>query len=206
MTDDVPSRTVPAKTAPLMVDAEQVSKSFEIQPRAQGHHARGGARRGAVHRRAHPVRASPPFSGASTISRPWTPGVCGSTECSWATARRATSCTSCAPRRPRASAATSAWCSSASTCSRHMTALENVIEAPMRVKRMSRADAVARAQELLARVGLADKAGSYPSPPQRRPAAARRHRASARHGPQAHAVRRADLGARPPSWSVRCST
>jgi polar amino acid transport system ATP-binding protein len=45
----------------------------------------------------------------------------------------------------------------------HMTALENVIEAPMRVNRKSKADATARAMELLARVGLADKAASYPA-------------------------------------------
>jgi polar amino acid transport system ATP-binding protein len=45
----------------------------------------------------------------------------------------------------------------------HMTALENIIEAPMRVKRVSKAVAVARAKELLARVGLADKASSYPA-------------------------------------------
>jgi polar amino acid transport system ATP-binding protein len=45
----------------------------------------------------------------------------------------------------------------------HMTALENVIEAPIRVNRVSRADAIRRANELLARVGLADKGGAYPA-------------------------------------------
>jgi len=45
----------------------------------------------------------------------------------------------------------------------HMTALENVIEAPTKVKRMGRRDAIARAGELLARVGLADKTHSYPA-------------------------------------------
>ena len=45
----------------------------------------------------------------------------------------------------------------------HMTALENVIEAPIRVKKKSKADATTRAMELLARVGLAEKAGSYPA-------------------------------------------
>ena len=45
----------------------------------------------------------------------------------------------------------------------HMTALENVIEAPIRVKKVARADAIARAKELLAQVGLADKADSYPA-------------------------------------------
>ncbi|PPJ26091.1 ectoine/hydroxyectoine ABC transporter ATP-binding protein EhuA [Nocardia nova] len=45
----------------------------------------------------------------------------------------------------------------------HRTALANVIEAPIHVKKMSRAKAVARARELLDRVGLADKADTYPA-------------------------------------------
>jgi polar amino acid transport system ATP-binding protein len=45
----------------------------------------------------------------------------------------------------------------------HMTALENIVEAPMRVKGVKKADAVARARELLARVGLDQKADSYPA-------------------------------------------
>ncbi len=44
----------------------------------------------------------------------------------------------------------------------HRTALENVIEAPTRVKREPRAVAVKRAVELLARVGLDDKMNAYP--------------------------------------------
>ncbi|HXJ48779.1 MAG TPA: amino acid ABC transporter ATP-binding protein [Candidatus Acidoferrum sp.] len=45
----------------------------------------------------------------------------------------------------------------------HMTALENVIEAPLRVKGESRDQAVARAGTLLERVGLADKVKAYPN-------------------------------------------
>ena len=45
---------------------------------------------------------------------------------------------------------------------RHMTALQNVMEAPMRVKKLSRADAQAKARELLAKVELSDKADAYP--------------------------------------------
>ncbi|WP_353828751.1 amino acid ABC transporter ATP-binding protein [Agromyces sp. SYSU T0242] len=45
----------------------------------------------------------------------------------------------------------------------HMTALENVIEAPVQVARLPRAAARERAMDLLARVGLADKAGTYPA-------------------------------------------
>ncbi|MCF2531527.1 amino acid ABC transporter ATP-binding protein [Yinghuangia soli] len=45
----------------------------------------------------------------------------------------------------------------------HMTALENVMEAPVRVARAGKAEARARAQELLDRVGLGDRAGHYPA-------------------------------------------
>ncbi|MEN9204302.1 MAG: amino acid ABC transporter ATP-binding protein [Thermostichales cyanobacterium DRC_bins_46] len=45
----------------------------------------------------------------------------------------------------------------------HMTVLENLTYAPMKVKGIPKGQAVAKAEELLARVGLADKAGTYPS-------------------------------------------
>lgn len=45
----------------------------------------------------------------------------------------------------------------------HMTVLENIIEAPIRVKKISKIDATARARELLARVGLSEKENSYPA-------------------------------------------
>jgi polar amino acid transport system ATP-binding protein len=45
----------------------------------------------------------------------------------------------------------------------HMTALENVIEAPLRVRKVARAEALAHAHELLGRVGLEDKLDSYPA-------------------------------------------
>jgi polar amino acid transport system ATP-binding protein len=45
----------------------------------------------------------------------------------------------------------------------HKTALDNVIEAPCRVRSTPRREAVAHAQELLERVGLADKLTSYPA-------------------------------------------
>ena len=44
----------------------------------------------------------------------------------------------------------------------HMTVFQNLIEAPIRVKREPRAVAVKRAQELLESVGLADRGGQYP--------------------------------------------
>lgn len=45
----------------------------------------------------------------------------------------------------------------------HMTALENVMEAPVQVKGVSRAQARKRALELLERVGLGDRADYYPA-------------------------------------------
>jgi polar amino acid transport system ATP-binding protein len=66
----------------------------------------------------------------------------------------------------------------------HMTAIENVIEAPIRVKGLDRKSALARGRERLAKVGLAEKADVYP------------HQLSG-HGPGADALRRTHLGARP---------
>ena len=45
----------------------------------------------------------------------------------------------------------------------HRTALENIVEAPMRVKRVKKDAALARAKDLLAQVGLAAKADAYPA-------------------------------------------
>ena len=45
----------------------------------------------------------------------------------------------------------------------HRTALANIIEAPVQVKGVKKAQAVARARELLAQVGLSDKADAYPA-------------------------------------------
>ncbi|ONH81408.1 ectoine/hydroxyectoine ABC transporter ATP-binding protein EhuA [Roseomonas mucosa] len=45
----------------------------------------------------------------------------------------------------------------------HMTALENIIEGPVRVQGRGRNEATAEARALLASVGLADKEASYPA-------------------------------------------
>jgi len=45
----------------------------------------------------------------------------------------------------------------------HMTILENVIEAPVHVQKRPRAECVAEAEALLARVGIADKRHAYPA-------------------------------------------
>jgi len=45
----------------------------------------------------------------------------------------------------------------------HMTVLQNVIEGPMQVQKLDRETAVARAMGYLEKVGIAEKANSYPS-------------------------------------------
>jgi ABC-type polar amino acid transport system ATPase subunit len=44
----------------------------------------------------------------------------------------------------------------------HMTVLGNIVEAPIHVQRMPRAEAEAQARDLLRKVGLADKTEAYP--------------------------------------------
>ena len=45
----------------------------------------------------------------------------------------------------------------------HMTAIDNIVEAPVLLKRMTKREAQADARVLLEMVGLADRAGSYPA-------------------------------------------
>ena len=78
----------------------------------------------------------------------------------------------------------------------HMTALENVIEAPVRVQEGARPRPPSTRRA--ARAGRPRRQGRRLSRPAlRRPAAAGGDRPGAGHGPEADAVRRADLGARP---------
>jgi polar amino acid transport system ATP-binding protein len=45
----------------------------------------------------------------------------------------------------------------------HMTALENIVEAPLRVKKVSKSEALDKGRSLLQQVGLSDKAAAYPA-------------------------------------------
>nr|WP_304442195.1 amino acid ABC transporter ATP-binding protein [Mycobacterium sp. 3519A] len=45
----------------------------------------------------------------------------------------------------------------------HRTALDNIIEAPLHVKKVKKKEAVDRARDLLVQVGLEDKASAYPA-------------------------------------------
>ncbi len=79
----------------------------------------------------------------------------------------------------------------------HKSVLENVTLGPIKVRGQSRKEAERRARELLARVGVENQAHKLPGPALGRPAAAGGDRPRPGHGPQAAAVRRADLGPRP---------
>ena len=87
----------------------------------------------------------------------------------------------------------------------HMTALRNVTEALVLVKRLPLSTAEKIGRAMLAKVGLAEKADAYPNRPVRRAAAACRHRARARDGAASDALRRGHLSLSIRSWSVRCS-
>ncbi len=45
----------------------------------------------------------------------------------------------------------------------HLTVLENITLAPVTLKKMNKAEAIAKAEELLKKVGLSDKGNNYPS-------------------------------------------
>ena len=86
----------------------------------------------------------------------------------------------------------------------HMTVLDNLTMAPIRIKKMPKAEAKEKAMALLQRVGLADRAGAYPrSSPAGKSSASpscARWRWSRRScfltSRQAHSTRK---------WSARCS-
>ena len=86
----------------------------------------------------------------------------------------------------------------------HRTALENVIEGPLYVKKEPREAAMARGRALLAQVGLADKAEVHPPSS---PAAS--SSASRSRGRWRCSRRRSCSTSRPPrsipNWSARCS-
>lgn len=56
-----------------------------------------------------------------------------------------------------------AWCSSTFNLFPHMTVAENIMLAPVELKKMDKAQARERALELLERVGLKDKANARPA-------------------------------------------
>jgi glutamate/aspartate transport system ATP-binding protein len=79
----------------------------------------------------------------------------------------------------------------------HLTVTENLTLAQIKVLNRSQDDAKVRGLKMLDRVGLMAHKDKFPGPALRRPAAAGGDRPRPEHGPDRHAVRRADLGARP---------
>ena len=88
----------------------------------------------------------------------------------------------------------------------HMTVLENIVDAPLRVKKEAPDVVLKRAEELLARVGLADRGKQLSAPSFRRTAAARRDCPGAGDGAESDALRRGRPRRSIPSSWVRSST
>ena len=78
----------------------------------------------------------------------------------------------------------------------HLTVMDNLTLAARRIRHRPRAEAEQRARELLARVGLSEKAGAAPASALRRSAAAGRDRPRADDGAARDALRRGHLRAR----------
>ena len=65
-------------------------------------------------------------------------------------------------RTSRPSAARSGWCSSTSTCSPHLTVVENCVLAPIWVRKMPRKEAEEIAMKFLDRVKIPEQAHKFP--------------------------------------------
>ena len=79
----------------------------------------------------------------------------------------------------------------------HLTVERNVTLAQRVVRKRGQEESVAKSLALLEKVGIHEKAGSYPLPALRGPAAAGGHRPSTGHAAQDHDVRRGHLRAGP---------
>ena len=130
---DLLVRTRPGRARSARTPAPRSGGAMTLEPMVQGrgrpqalrpprgaarHHARGRPRRGDVHHRAVRVGQVDLPALRSTTSRRSTAAACRWTASSSATASAAASSTSSATARSPSAAPRSAWCSSASTCSR----------------------------------------------------------------------------------------
>ena len=91
-----------------------------------------------------------------------TPGGCTSTGCSSAIRRSTAGCYELAPREAARQRRDIGMVFQHFNLFPHLTALENIVEAPIQVKRTKKAAAVAKARDLLAQVGLSRK-GATPT-------------------------------------------
>ena len=76
----------------------------------------------------------------------------------------------------------------------HLSALSNIVLAPIKIRKMSKKDAEDQAVALLERVGLVDKKDSYPDTALGRSTAESRHCPGSCHETEDYALRRTHLG------------
>ena len=181
----------------VMVARRGRAQALRHQRGAEGHHADASTAARSCACSDRRARASRPSCAASTTWRRSTPAACRSTASWSATARPTASSTSCTSARSPSKRQEIGMVFQQFNLFPHMTALENVTLAPTQVLRRNRDEADRRAPRA-ARPGRPQRQVRRPSGRAlRRPAAARRDRPRAGDGPEADAVRRADLGARP---------
>ena len=163
--DDRHQRTS-ARPGPAAPHGPRRGRAQALRPArgARRHRPRGRAPARCRASSARPARASPPCCAASTTWRRSTPGrlsVDGELV-GYRRARRQ-AVRAARARGQRASGAEIGMVFQQFNLFPHMTALENVIEAPVRVQGHAEGTRPAtRAEQLLDRVGLADKADAYP--------------------------------------------
>ena len=137
----VPDGRRSRRPAQVMVKAEAVRKRFGRLEVLKGIDLEVLPRRGDVHRRARPARASPPSCAASTTWRRSTAAGCGSTASWSATGRRASKLYELKDKEVAAHRRDIGMVFQRFNLFPHMTALENVIEAPVQVRGESQAEA-----------------------------------------------------------------
>ena len=146
-----------------MVKAEAVRKSFGRLEVLKGVSLEVAVRRGDVHPRPVGLRASRRSCAASTTSRRSTAAGSGSTGGSSATGQSGAKLYELRDSEVCRERADIGMVFQRFNLFGHMTVLENVMEAPVHVKKVGRGQARVRATELLERVGLADKLAAYPA-------------------------------------------
>lgn len=144
-----------------MVVAERVCKDFGAL-KVQGRHADGRARPGVVHRRPVGLRQVDVLEVHQSPGEHQRGPVVCRRRVGLVIASGAASCMNCRHGRPRGSGDVGMVFQHFNLFP-HRTALGNVVEAPIHVKKVRKGAAVQRARELLDRVGMSEKADAYPA-------------------------------------------